>query len=190
MPLQARWTGLVGLALALACGSDSTGGGGAPVISTLQNDDFSSGSPAFQSGFVTGEAAAVRLGPESQAYTIRKLLLLFGGDTATKTVTLTIYADGGSTNPGTVLHSADYSLTGSDAAFREIVLTSLNIHVAANQQVRVAVAFQHSGVPSVALDAARTTGRNLVNVSGSGWTTAETLGLAGDFIIRAEISTP
>jgi hypothetical protein len=190
MALKARWTGLVGLALALACGSDSTGGGGAPVISTLQNDDFSSGSPTFPSGFATGEAAAVRLGPRSKAYTIRKVLLLFGGDTATKTVTLTIYDDGGSTNPGTVLHSADYSLQGSDAAFREIVLTSLNIHVAANQQVRVAVAFQHSGVPSVATDAALTTGRNLINASGIGWTTAESVALSGDFVIRAEISTP
>jgi hypothetical protein len=189
MALQPRWTGLVGLALALACGSDSTGSG-APVISTLQNDDFTSGSPSFQSGFMTGEAAAVRLGPQSQAYTIRKVLLLFGGDTATKTVTLTIYNDSGSTTPGAVVHSADYALTGSAAAFREIVLTSLNIHVAANQQIRVSVAFQHSGLPSVALDAARTAGRNLLNISGSGWTTAETVGLAGDFIIRAEISTP
>jgi len=189
MALKLRWTGLMGVALALACGSDATGSG-APVISTLQNDDYASGSPSFQGGFVTGDAAAVRLGPQSLAYTLRKVVLLFGGDTATKTVTVTIYNDSGLTNPGGVLHSADYVLTGSNAAFREIVLTGLNLHIAANHQIRVAVAFQHDGLPSVALDTARTNGRNLVNVSGGGWTTAETLGLSGDFIIRAEISTP
>ena len=189
MALKPQWTGLVGLALVLACASDSTGSG-APVISTLQNDDYSSGSPSFQGGFLTGDAAAVRLGPQSLAYTIRKVVLLFGGDTATKTVTLTIYNDSGFTNPGSVVHGADYVLTGSNAAFREIALTGLNLHVAANHQIRVSVAFQHDGLPSVALDTARTIGRNLVNVSGGGWTTAETLGLAGDFIIRAEISTP
>jgi hypothetical protein len=185
MALKTRWTGLASLALVLGCGSDSTG----PTISTLQNDDFTSGgSPTFQAGFVTGEAAAARLGPQSAAFTVRKVRFLFGGATTTKTVTLTIYQDGDSTNPGAVLHSADYSLTGSNSAFQEIDLTGQNIHVAATQKIRVAILFQHDGAPSVAIDGARTASRNFI-YSG-GWITTESVSLNGDFIIRAEISTP
>ena len=110
----------------------------------------------------------------------------FGG--ITKTVTLTIYQDGDSTNPGSIMYSADYSLTGSSSAFQEIDLISQSIHVAANQKIRVAFTFQHDGAPSVAIDAARTASRNLIYTSG--WITAETVSLSGDFIIRAEISTP
>lgn len=176
------------LFLALACGSDSSTG---PVTSILQNDNFTGGSaPGFQGGFVTTEAAAVRLGPQSAGYTISKVILMFGGDTATKTVTLTIYQDGDTLNPGAVLHSADYSLKGSDAALREINLASQNIHVNANQKIRVAVRFQHTGLPSVAVDGAITAGRNLIDPEPGGWIASETLSVTGDFIIRAEISTP
>lgn len=186
MRLSAGWVGFVSL-LALACGSDSSG----PTTSVLQNDNFTSGgSPAFQGGFANGEAAAVRLGPQSAAFTIRKVFLLFGGDPATQTVTLTIYQDGDSLNPGTPLFSNDYSLTGSSSAMQEIDLTGEDIHVTANQRIRVAVGFHHVGLPSVAIDAAITSARNLIDANPGGWTLAETALLNGDFIIRAEISTP
>jgi len=178
--------GLLSFALVLGCGSkDATG-----TISTLQIDDFTTGTPLFQPGFATGEAAAVRLGPQSAAFTVRKVLVLFGGGTATKTVTLTIYQDGDSTNPGAVLHNADYTLTASNAAIQEINVTLQNIHVAANQKIRVAVTFQHDGLPSVAVDSGRTASRTLLKLNSVGWTTAEAVGLLGDFVIRAEISTP
>lgn len=184
---RTTWAGLATLALTLGCGADSTG----PAISILQNDDFTGGAaPSFQSGFAAGEAAAVRLGPQAAGYTIRRVMLMFGGDTATKTVTLSIYQDGDTLAPGPVIHSADYSLKGSDAALREINLASLNLHVNANQKIRVAVGFQHDGAPSVAIDAARTATRNLINANPGGWIASETIGINGDFIIRAEISTP
>lgn len=188
MTLKARYVGLVGVVLGIACGSDATGG--APVISTLQNDNFTSGAPSFQSGFDSAEAAAVRLGPQGAAYTIRKVQLLFGGDTATKTVTLTIYEDAGTANPGTVLYSSGYSIKGSNSAFHEIDLTGQNIHVAANHTIRVSVAFGHVGVPSVATDASLSANRNLIYVNPTGWARADDLAMPGDFIIRAEISTP
>src|ERR1051325_7093699 len=51
--------GFATLVTALGCGgSDSSG---PPVISTLQNDDFSGGSPTFEAGFVSGDAAAARI---------------------------------------------------------------------------------------------------------------------------------
>lgn len=184
MTPKVTFTGLLGLALALGCGSDSSG----PVDSTLQNDDFTSGSPTFMGAFATSEAAAVRLGPQSSGFTIRRVMLLFGGDTTTKTITLTIYQDSGGTNPGAVMHSADYSLKGSNSAFREINLVSQNLNVAASQTIRVAVGLQHDGLPGVATDGALTAARNFV-YSGA-WITAASVAMPGDFIIRAEISTP
>ena len=188
-PTKLRSVALASVLIAsLGCGSDASG---PPVISTMQNDDFTSGgSPAFQSGFITGEAAAVRLGPQSLAYTVRKVVLLFGGDTATKTVTLTIYKDGGTLTPGVVLHGHDYVLKGSNAGFLEIDLAAADIHVAANQMIRVAVWWQHGGLPAAATDTARTATRNLIYAIPGGWSTAESFFLPGDFIIRAEISTP
>jgi len=176
------------LVAVVACsGSDSTG----PTTSTLQNDNFSSGNtPAFQGGFVSGEAAAVRLGPRTEAFTIKHIQFLFGGATGTDSVTLTIYQDAGATNPGTPLHSADYQITASDAAMQDVDVTGANIHVAANQTIRVAIGFQHTGLPGVAKDGAITNGRNLIFVSPGSWATAESAGIDGDFIIRAEISTP
>ena len=188
--MRAKWTALASLVVLLGCGSDSTG---PPVISTLQNDNFTSGgTPGFQGGFQTGEAAAVRLGPRNAGFTLNKVEFLFGGggDTTTKTITLTVYSDSGGDNPGAVLHSADYVRKASDQAMQEIDVTSLNLHVAAHQTIRVAIGFQHTGFPSVAIDGARTADRNLMNLNIGGWTAGETVGLSGDFIIRAEIATP
>ena len=179
--------GLASLVLVgVACGSDSTG----PTISTLQNDNFTSGSPTFVAAFDSGEAAAVRLGPESGAFTIRKVIFLFGGAVTGETVTLTIYNDANTSNPGSVLYSNAYVLTPSDAAFQEIDLTAQNIHVGAGQMVRVALAFNHVGLPNVAKDGAITNTRNWMFLNPGGWTAAETVGIDGDFIIRLEISTP
>lgn len=183
--MKLKTTALVGMVLACG-GSDSTG----PTNSTLQNDDYSSGTPAWQAGFVTGEAAAVRLGPQSAAFTIRHVQFLYGGAVATDTITLTIYQDAGNLTPGTPIHSADYQLTASDNAMQSIDLTGANLHVAANQTIRVSIAFKHDGLPGVAKDGAITNGRNLILASGTGWVAAETVGINGDFIIRADISTP
>jgi hypothetical protein len=161
------------------------------VISTLQNDNFTTGgTPSFQAGFQNGEAAAVRLGPQNAAFTVRKVIFFFGGDTATKTVTVTIYQDGDSLNPGTLLYSNDYLRKGASAALQEVDLTAQDIHVAAHQKIRVAITFHHDFLPGVATDGALTAARNLANVGPGAWEAAETLGFGGDFIIRAEISTP
>ena len=173
--------------MVLACGgSDSTG----PTNSTLQNDDYTSGTPAWQAGFVSGEAAAVRLGPQSAAYTILHVRFLYGGAVATDSITLTIYQDAGNVTPGTPIHTHDYQLTASDNAMQDLDLTAANVQVAANQTIRVAITFKHDGLPGVAKDGAITNGRNLILASGTGWVTAESVGINGDFIIRADISTP
>lgn len=183
--MKLKTAALVGMVMACG-GSDSTG----PTISTLQNDNFSNGTPAWQGGFVADEAAAARLGPRTEAFTIRHVQFLYGGAAGTDTVTLTIYQDAGALNPGTPIHSADYALVASDNAMQDIDLTGANVHVAANRTIRVAITFDHNGLPSVAIDGALTSGRNLILANPGGWTASETVAINGDFIIRAEISTP
>lgn len=166
-----------------ACGS-ATG----PTISFLKNDGYTSGAPTYFGGFVSGEAAAVVLGPSDKQFTIRSVEFFFGGgsDTA-RTITLTLYADGGTDTPGSVLYSHDYLVTPSDNALQRIDLTAQHIVVDAAQKIRVAVFFQHNDYPSVAKDGdGNTATRNYVYSSGT-WTRFETLGGNGDFIIRAEI---
>lgn len=173
--------------VALACGESTSG----TVVSTLQNDDFTpGGSVTFSSGFAAGEAAAVRLGPQPAAFTIRTVRFLFGGATTAHTVTLTIYQDPGNNDPGTPLYTGDYLVTGSDAAFQEIDLSGEHVAVAANTTVRIALFVPHTGVPGIGYDAARTAARNLLYVIPGGWVTAESLMIGGDFVIRAVIATP
>lgn len=168
-----------------ACGSSTS----PPTVSTLQNDGYTGSGAVFQGGFVTGEAGAAVLGPQTKAFTLRKVLFLFGGAATAQTVTLTIYTDVGTDPPGASLYSHDYALTPSDAALQTIDLTAQNITVAAGQTIRVAVLFQHSGAPSIARDGdGITASRNFI-FSSPTWSKSETLGVTGDWIIRAEIAT-
>jgi hypothetical protein len=177
----------VALALvALACEAGTTG----PVTSTLQNDDYDGGTLAYQAGFATGEAVSVRLGPRPAAFKIDRLQFIFGGAATPQTVTLTIYEDAGTANPGTPLYSGDYELTPSDVAYQEIELAVENIVVAANALVRIAFFFQHDGFPTIGHDAGITAAKNLLFTDPGGWVTAESALLPGDFIIRARITTP
>lgn len=166
----------------------SSEGGESGVV---QNDSFAPGqSAAFQSGFVTGETAAARLVPPGPfPLQVNAVRFLFGGAVGTRTITLHIWDDpGGAVVPGTELYSGDYEVVGADDALQEIDLTTLDLVVAG--PFRVGIEFQHDGAPSVARDNGLTAGRNFVDVSGLGWVGSETLGVAGDWIIRAVVGAP
>lgn len=155
----------------------------------LQNDGFVDGQPVgFQGGFVAGESGSVRLlpaGPFPMAVT--RVQLLFGGASSTQTVTLRIWDDGaGTAAPGAELYSADYLLTGSDTVMQEIDLSGAGIQVGG--AFRVGIEFQHSGVPSIARDGnGITPARNFIYAQGLGWFDSATLGVTGDWIIRAGV---
>jgi hypothetical protein len=156
----------------------------------LKNDGFTSGGMAsFQTGFVAGEAGAVRFlapGPDRQ---LTKLQLLFGGATTMQTLTLRVYGDtDGTDDPGPIQFEGDFDLTGSDSAMQEVDLTPAAIYPPA--QFRVAIVFQHAGAPSIATDADTTIAadKNFILVNGTTWRRASTLGLTGDFVIRAFVS--
>lgn len=154
---------------------------------TLQNDGFVAGSSAgFQAGFVAGEEGAVTLSPPSaNAWKLDNVQFLFGGAVGTQTVTLNIYGDSAGTNPGAVLFSADYQVTGSDSALSEIDLAAENVVVTSD--FRVGIAFQHSGLPSIARDDDGTIAatRNFIEADGVGWIQSNAVGVSGDWVIRA-----
>ncbi len=161
------------------------------AIVLLQNDSFQSGDQAaFQNGFVSGEMAGVTLGPLNDACQVLDIQLLFGGDTSQRTVTLHIYQDNGATDPGPEVFSGDFQLTGSNENFVQIDLSGENILIGAGVAFRVAIEFQHDGVPSVARDAdGINPGKNWIFASGLGWVDSQTYLISGDWVIRAEVNT-
>ena len=173
------------LVAAAACGS--TG----PGSTILKNDNFSSGTLTFAGGFAAGEAAAVRLGPLSSAFTIMNVRLVFGGAAAVDSFNMIISNDVGTDAPGgTVYHAHVYTLTPSDAAMQEIDLSGAGIVVPANTMIRIALFFKDAGVPSVAPDLdGIVTARNFIYDGSLGWIKAETASVTGDWIIRAEVQT-
>ena len=156
---------------------------------TLQNDGFSSGSAGVQSGFVAGEIGASRFLAPSAGRTLQQVVMFFGGATTTQTVTLHVWDDTGGTNaPGAMLFEGDFQVMGSDSNLSAIDLTGMNVVVPA--QFRVGIEFQHNGLPSIARDADGTiaAANNYIMAQGIGWVRSQTLGLTGDWIIRALVS--
>lgn len=155
----------------------------------LKNDGFVSGGTAgFQSGFIGTEIGASRFVAPAGSLQLLKVQLLFGGATTTQTVTLKVWDDTAGTDaPGAEIYSQDFSLTGSDTSIQQIVPEST---VTVPQQFRVGIVFQHSGLPSIArdVDGNIAADKNYILASGLGWTKSQSLGLAGDWIIRAFVS--
>lgn len=184
--MNARTVAHTGLLVALAACGSSTG----PGITILKNDSYTTGTLTFAAGFSAGEAAAVRLGPVSTGFTVRKVRFIFGGAAPVDSFNLIISADAGTDNPGSVLYAHVYTVTPSNAAIQEIDVSAQNITVPANQMIRIAFFFKDAGVPSVAPDLdGLTADRNFVYAIGPGWTKAVTAGVTGDWIIRAEVVT-
>lgn len=157
----------------------------------LKNDGFVSGMVAgFQGGFITGEIGASRFLAPAAGRQLLRVQLLLGGSTATQTVTLKVWDDtAGGTAPGGELFSGDYQLTGSNSNFQQLELAGAGENVVVPQQFRVGILFNHSGLPSIARDGdGIAADRNYILASGLGWSTAQALGVPGDWIIRAFVS--
>ncbi|MCE9573207.1 MAG: hypothetical protein K8W52_08625 [Deltaproteobacteria bacterium] len=156
----------------------------------LRNDGFDNGGQVgVEAGFAAGEEAAARLVAPSAGRTLQKVTLLFGGSAAQQDVTLHVYDDtAGTDTPGSELFTGDFTLTGSDTALNEIDLTGMNVTVPA--QFRISIGFQHAGVPSIARDddGSIDATKNFIKANGIGWVKSSTLGLTGDWILRATVS--
>ena len=157
------------------------------VTTVLANDGFTAGAQAgFQAGFVAGEIAAARLVPSAPTQ-IQAVRFLYGGAAGTRDIILHVWNDTGATSPGSELFTQIYSITASDAALQEIDLTTTPIPVSG--AFRVGIEFLDDGVPSVARDddGTITANRNYILLSGVGWVESSTVGLTGDWIIRAVV---
>jgi hypothetical protein len=153
----------------------------------LANDGWVSGEvAAFQAGFAAGETAAVRLIPQGPCpCPITRVRFLFGGDTGTHDAILHIWDDAALGDaPGSELYATTLQLTGSDDIMQEVDIGVAGVVV--NGPFRVGLEFTHAGLPSVARDDdGITSDRNFIDASGPGWVEASTLGVTGDWIIRA-----
>lgn len=175
-------------ALSLGGCSDDAGSGG-PVHSTLKNDNYPGVTAQFQSGFAIGEGAAAIFAPHAGDYTVEQVQLLFGGGGTTQTITLSIYTDSGTVAPGLPIFTADYEITPSDNAYQVIDLTADSVSVPSGKGLRVAIFFQHAGVPGVAADSGGIGVHRNAIYAGSAWSFAEDEAITGDWIIRALIAT-
>ena len=162
------------------------------IEETLVNDGFVDGAPVnFQAGFIAGEMAAARFEPQIPCpCVVTRIEMLFGGSTGTRDMGILVWDDaGGASIPGTLLYSGDVTLTGSNFFLQQIDLTLTPIVV--EGPFRVGLEFRHSGLPSVAtdLDGTIDAGANfiLADVGVLLWFPSATLGVGGDFIIRATI---
>ncbi|NNF17106.1 MAG: hypothetical protein HKN70_10185 [Gammaproteobacteria bacterium] len=163
-----------------------------PAQETLQNDGFASGATVtFQGGFVAGEMAAARFVPQIGCpCIIETISLLFGGAVETRDVGINIWDDSaGSTVPGPLLFTGTVSLTGSNVNLQEIDFSLSPVLV--DGPFRVGLEFTHSGLPSVATDLDGTIDATanfiLADIGVLFWFQSQTLGVSGDFVIRATI---
>jgi MYXO-CTERM domain-containing protein len=160
----------------------------------LKNDGFvTNGSVGFQVGFVTGEIGASRFVAPDPGRTLLRVQMLYGGSTASQTITLKVYDDtAGTDTPGAELSSADFMLTGTGAgtsqAIQELTLPDGGTVVPA--QFRVGIVFQNNGLPSIARDDDGTidNAKNYIFGIPGGWMKSSVAGLVGDWIIRACVS--
>jgi hypothetical protein len=155
----------------------------------LKNDEFvDGGTVAFSAGFVAGEEGAATLGPVADTFTVKGVTLMFGGAPTNQTVTLKVYKDAGTPDPGAVLFQGDFMLTGTDSTLSRIDLTSESVVVPGGGSIRVSLLFHDDSPPTIGRDVTAPMGqRNWVKETTRGWTDYANLSGAGNFIIRAEV---
>lgn len=158
----------------------------APPPEELKNDGFFSGQTvSFQGGFAAGEMAASRFTPSGNV-DLLGVRFLYGGAPGNATVRVHVWDDAaGTSTPGTALYTGDHDILASDLLLQEIDLSGEGIQVSAD--FRVGIELLNAGLPSVARDddGDINVGRNWVFSPPSTWTDASSLGVLGDWIIRA-----
>lgn len=159
---------------------------------TLAIDSFKNGdNKVFQGGFLSGEEAAVTLGPLESPFAIRNVQFFFGGGTPNdRNIQLKIYEEDGNKEPGQLLHSSQHLITPVDNTIRHINLSSYGLEVGANRKIRVSVEMTASSLPCIARDSGQViiAGRNWVKTKDGTWYKAEDFGVEGNWIIRAGVA--
>lgn len=157
----------------------------------LANDGWTNGANvAFEGGFAIGESGASRFAAPGDGRILYRVRFLYGPATAGPfPITLKVWDDtAGTDTPGGELLSKDVSVLASSSAMQEIDVETDNVILP--RQFRVGFVFQHGGSPSIAADTDGTIAieNNFIMANGIGWKTSKSLGLTGDFVIRAVVS--
>ena len=156
----------------------------------LKNDGFVDGQAVgFQSGFSVGEIGASRFIAPGGPTQLLKVRLLVGPAAVERTITLRVYDDtAGTPNPGAVIFDGDFELTGSANVMHQLDISGMSVFVPA--QFRVGIESDQPGDPHIARDDDGTIAPNLnyIKETSLGWLTSQTLGLTGDWIIRAVVA--
>ncbi len=159
------------------------------TVQVLQHDSFIPGQNAgFQAGFVANEIAAVRFTPPGLVH-LEAVRFLFGGASGLTSIRLHVWDDAAETDdPGTELLAQDYLIDASDVALQEIDLGSQGLQLTG--PFRVGVELLAAGLPSVARDDDGNidSAVNFILGQSIGWVKSSTVGLTGDWILRAIVS--
>ena len=182
-----KWVLLSALLCLLTLGTSSA----QATTGLLQNDTFTSNSTfTCRSGLEIGDTVGAAYAAPAASYPIQitGLQLLVCGS-ASATLDVAIYADSldDTANPDSLIWASEtgYPLAPS-TGFNEIDLTSQDI-VVPSGGLRVAII--EDGSDAVALgtdDDGIVAHRNFVRTTVQGWNFAETFGIMGDWIVRAE----
>lgn len=180
-------------------GDTTTGGGGDPcnppgVI--LQNDGFVSGQQVgFQGGFIVDEcwASVYEPDPGDYPFTIEGATMLIGGSNDQASFLIAVYEVDGSNTPTTSLAEAEFAVNGSQDQCAYVDFDTLLLDAGTIESGKFAIVVchtLHAGYPSIARDGDGTITPNLnwIKASGLGWVQSQTLGLQGDWIMRAVIA--
>ncbi len=171
----------------------SGGGGSGGLTLALQNDSFvPGGAVSAQQGFIVGEEAAATLGPIASTGTLDRVQLFLGviGAPAATNVTLKIYQEVGTTDPGPEIFSDTFVLNPSNTSLQDIDLSADNVVVNGGSTIRVSIQFDviPGGVGPAHDVGSVVPDRSWINADGFGWTSAASLGVGGNWIVRATVA--
>lgn len=177
-------SGILLRAILLAGVMVTVAGAETPPRTMVQNDGYFGGSVGFQDGLVAGDIVAARL-PYLDGDLIGIGVYFSGGDPSQEhAVTLKIWHDVGTHEPGAELYSGAHAIWAQD----EVQYISLPAGIAVPSSFRVGIVLHADAPPSVAhdLDGTITGDYNFIYNAADGWHRSAEDGVTGDWIIRAE----
>jgi hypothetical protein len=165
----------------------------------LQNDSFTGTAVITQLGsFAEQEYAAASFEADPADYPFRlekvQALVLAPMDGTIAMVSVTVWEEDGTADPGTVIHTSTYGfqVESSSTAINELDLSCENI-VIDSGRFRVGIRWEYVGdTIGLAFDddgISALTNSLFALFPITGWWWADTLGVTGDWIIRVEIET-
>ncbi len=172
-------------------GAAGSAGGCAAGAVTLQNDAFVNNSQVgFEGGFVVGECWASTYMPQACSFDLTSALVLVGGgDGGNADFTVGVWDVDATGKPQTELASTQVTITGASDVLSEIPLNTLGLAPRDGTPFAIAMCHvNHDGTPSIGRDSDGITANKNWIFTNKQWVEAGTLGVKGDWIMRAKIT--